>query len=175
MKKLAVLACLVGSVANCQPPAPASDPGLKTVVQVAIVCRDIEATSRRWASLLGVATPVVRTTKPGSQVGMVYRGKPSDGQAKLAFLKAGQVTIELIQPVGAGSSWREFLDKNGEGVQHVAFQVADERAAIAQFGAMGAPVIHEGRYDGDNGSYHYVDSQRALGVVVELLHSDPKK
>jgi catechol 2,3-dioxygenase-like lactoylglutathione lyase family enzyme len=173
MKKIAVLAILLGSAASTQQPAP--DPGLQTMTQVAIVCRDIEATSKRWAAVLGVDPPQIRTTRPGSEVKMMYRGKPSNGRAKLAFLKAGQVTVELIQPVDGGSSWQEFLDAGGEGVQHVAFQVQNPQKTLAYFSAMGAPVLHQGRYDGDNGSYFYVDSKGALGVTVELLHSEPKK
>ena len=38
---------------------------LKAVLQVAIVCRDIQATSRRWADLLGVDPPQIHLTKPG--------------------------------------------------------------------------------------------------------------
>ena len=41
------------------------DPGLKKVVQVAIVVRDIEASSKRWAELLGLPLPEIRTTRPG--------------------------------------------------------------------------------------------------------------
>lgn len=173
MKKIAVLAVLLGSVASTEQPAP--DPGLKTITQVAIVCRDIDATSRHWAAVLGVDPPQIRTTRPGGEVKMLYRGKPSNGQAKLAFLKAGQVTVELIQPVGGPSSWKEFLDANGEGVQHVAFQVENPEKTLAYFAGIHAPVLHQGRYDSDNGSYFYVDSKGPLGVTVELLHSDARK
>ena len=36
----------------------------------------------------------------------------------------------------------------------------------------GYPVIQKGRYDSDDGTYIYHDTQDALGVVIELLHSD---
>jgi hypothetical protein len=36
-------------------------------------------------------------------------------------------------------------------------------------------VLHQGRYDDDSGAYVYVDSAKALGVTLELLHSEPKK
>ena len=70
---------------------------------------------------------------------------------------------------------RESLDANGEGVQHLAFQIADLDKTVKRFESLGMPVIHQGRFDGNNGSYSYLDSKRALGVTVELLHSDPKK
>ncbi len=148
------------------------DPGMKAIAQVAIVCRDIEATSKRWAAVLGVPAPQIRTTRPGAEVKETYRGRPSAGQAKLAFIEAGQVTLELIEPVGEGTSWKDFLDQHGEGVQHIAFQVADPDQTVQ---ALGYPLLHAGRYDDDSGSYTYVESANALGVTVELLHSDSKK
>ena len=39
-----------------------------------------------------------------------YRGKPSDAKAKLTFFQLENITIELIEPVGENSTWKEFLD-----------------------------------------------------------------
>ena len=174
MKLFPLLLALLPAAAPAQEPAY-RDPGMKTVVQVAVVCRDIEATSKRWAAVLGVDPPQIRTTKPGGEVKVMYRGHPSAGQAKLAFIKLGQVSLELIQPVGSDTSWKEFLDANGEGVQHIAFQVADMDKTVQGLAGAGIAVLHQGRYDNDSGSYVYVDSRKALGVTLELLHSDGKK
>jgi catechol 2,3-dioxygenase-like lactoylglutathione lyase family enzyme len=150
------------------------DPGLKKVIQVAIVVRDIEATSKRWSELLGMPVPPIQTTRPGHEVKVIYRGKPSEGQAKLTFFNLGQVVLELIEPVGEGTSWKEFLDKKGEGVQHLGFQVVDPDKTVQALEKEGMPVLHRGRYDSDDGTYIYMDSQNPLGVVIELLHSDRK-
>jgi catechol 2,3-dioxygenase-like lactoylglutathione lyase family enzyme len=174
MNKLLLSVFLMPVLVPAQEPAYV-DPGMKAVVQVAIVCRDVDATSRRWAAMLGVAPPQIRTTKPGHEVKVMYHGRPSEGQAKLAFIKLGQVTLELIEPVGGDTSWKEFLDANGEGVQHIAFQVQDLDKTIKSFDGMGVPVLHQGRYDDDSGAYVYVDSKKQLGVTLELLHSEPKK
>ena len=171
MKKLALFLPLLAAIAPAQETAY-RDPGMKAVVQVAIVCRDVEATSKRWAAALGVRPPQIKTTKPGAEVKELFRGRPSMGQAKLAFINAGQVVLELIQPIGGNTSWKEYLDKNGEGVQHIAFQVVDVDKSIQ---SLGAPVLHQGRYDDDSGSYTYLDTAKTLGVTLELLHADPKK
>jgi catechol 2,3-dioxygenase-like lactoylglutathione lyase family enzyme len=171
---LAFFLLLIPAVAPAQTPAY-RDPGMVAVTQVAIVCRDIEATSKRWAAVLGVDPPRISTTKPGHEVKVMFRGRPSEGQAKLAFIKLGQVTLELIQPIGGDTSWKQFLDANGEGVQHIAFQVTDLDKTIKGFGDAGMPVLHQGRYDDDSGAYVYVDSAKALGVTLELLHSEPEK
>jgi catechol 2,3-dioxygenase-like lactoylglutathione lyase family enzyme len=174
MKKLVFALAILPAITPAQDPAY-HDPGMKVVTQVAIVCRDIEATSKRWATLLGVNQPQIHTTKPGHEAKLMYRGHPSDGQAKLAFINLGQVTLELIQPVGGGTAWKEFLDSHGEGVHHIAFQVADPARTIKAAGEAGMPVVHQGRFDDDSGSYAYIDSAGALGVTLELLHSDAKK
>ena len=151
----------------------ALDPGLSTVVQVAIVTKDIEGSAKRWAAVLGAEVPKITTTRPGQEVKVVFKGKPSMGQAKLAFFKLGQVVIELIEPVGKDTSWRQYLDQHGEGVQHLGFQVQNLNQAIENAQKSGMPVLHRGRYDKDNGDYVYVESEKALGVTLEFLHSDP--
>ena len=151
------------------------DPGLKTIVQVAIVVRDIEATSKRWGELLGMPVPEIRTTRPGQEVKVIYRGMPSDGQVKLTFFHLGQVVLELMEPVGDDTSWKEFLDTYGEGVHHLGFQVMDPDKTSTSLEEAGYPMVHKGRYDSDDGTYIYHDTMKALGVIVELLHSDGRK
>jgi methylmalonyl-CoA/ethylmalonyl-CoA epimerase len=155
------------------------DPGFKTITQVAVVTQDVESSAKRWAALLGVEVPKISTTPPGSEVHMMYEGKSSNSQAKLAFLKAGQVTVELIQPLGPNTSWMKFLSEHGEGVHHIAFNVQNLAKSEGELKALGYDEIHRGRWDGDNstsnGTYVYFDSTKDLGLMIELLNSDPKK
>jgi 4-hydroxyphenylpyruvate dioxygenase-like putative hemolysin len=151
------------------------DPGMEKVIQIAIVVKDIEAAAKHWAELLGKPVPEIRTTRPGNEVKVIYRGKPSNGQVKLTFFVLGQVVIELLEPISEGTSWQEFMDEKGEGVQHIGFKVVDAVKASQALEEAGYPVFHQGRYDSDDGTYIYHDTQDALGVVVELLHSDEIK
>jgi methylmalonyl-CoA/ethylmalonyl-CoA epimerase len=174
-----VLAFVLIMTANAQksttPDMAYHDPGLKKVVQVAVVVKDIEASSKLWAELLGMPVPKISTTRPGHEVNETYRGKPSEGQVKLTFFNLGQVVIELLQPISEGTSWKEYLDKKGEGVQHLGFQVIDPDKTSDALEKAGYPVFHKGRYDSLDGTYIYHDTQDALGVVIELLNSDAKK
>jgi catechol 2,3-dioxygenase-like lactoylglutathione lyase family enzyme len=159
-------------------PAPAQntpkDPGFEKIVQIAILTRDIQASAKRWAAVLGLPESPIVTTRPGQEVRVRFRGQPSGGQAKLAFFRTGQVVLELIEPVGGGTSWKEHLDQYGEGVHHIAFQVSDLEGSVRRLETQGYPEIHRGRYDKDNGTYVYFDTMKQLGLVLELLHSDPK-
>lgn len=154
---------------------PGRDPGFKTITQVAIVTKDIDASAKRWAALLGIEVPGISTSRPGNEVHMMFQGKPSNDRAKLAFLKAGQVTVELIQPLGPDTSWMKFLREHGEGVHHIAFNVRDLAKSGNEMKALGYDEIHRGRWDSDNGTYVYFDSTKDLGLMIELLNSDPKK
>lgn len=154
-------------------PATPPDPGLQKVVQIAIVTRDIEASAKRWSALLGMPVNAITTTRPGKEVKMVVNGKPSDARVKLTFFRLGQVVLELMQPLGGLSSWQSGLDRNGESVHHIGLQVADLDGSIKRLESLGYKQEHRGRYDKDNGDYVYFDTEKALGVIVELLHSDP--
>jgi hypothetical protein len=148
------------------------DPGMEKVVQIAIVVKDIETAAKHWAELLNKPVPEIRTTRPGNEVDVIYRGKPSNGQVKLTFFILGEVVIELLEPITEGTAWKEYLDEKGEGVQHIGFKVVDADKMSAELEKAGYPIIHKGRYDSDDGTYIYHDTQDALGVVIELLHSD---
>ncbi len=166
--------CALSSFA-ADKPAGYRDPGLQRVAQVAIVCKDVEACSKLWAATFGLPAPAsFSTTKIGREVGLTYRGRPSDARVKMAFVKAANTQMEFLQPVGSGSAWQEGLDKYGEGVHHLGFEVQDLEKTIAAFEQEGIHVLQRGRYDSGDGSYVYLDSHDKLGIIIELLHSDAK-
>jgi catechol 2,3-dioxygenase-like lactoylglutathione lyase family enzyme len=145
--------------------------GSTTLAQVAIVVRDIEASSKRWAEVLGVDIPKIVTVQPGIQVEMTFRGAPSDAQAKLAFFSLGQVQLELIEPMGGESTWQEALDKNCESVHHLAFWVEGMQRSVDFLAGHDIPMIQRGDM-GANGQYAYFDAEKPLGVVLELLEKE---
>lgn len=101
---------------------------------IAIVVEDIDSTVQYYESL-GIA-------KVGREV--VFPEANPNIRAK--FVEIGSVPIELIQPIeGESSNYQEFLDRNGEGLNHIAFTVAnfDEEAAILE--EKGAPITVKGK------------------------------
>jgi methylmalonyl-CoA/ethylmalonyl-CoA epimerase len=148
----------------------ASALGSDVVTQVGIVVRDIEATRRNWADLLGVPEPPIIVTSGFEVAQTHYKGAPSDATAKLCFFNMGQVQIELIQPDGKPSAWQDFLDEHGESVQHIAVVTPSMKEALANLESAGIPLEMKGEYTG--GRYAYVDSAPKLGVMLELLEND---
>jgi len=149
---------------------PEQSLGSTTVTQVGIVVKDIEARARAWADLLGLPMPAIQVTGTVDIAQTEYQGQPTTARAKLAFFHLGQVDVELIEPIGEPSTWKDQLDQHGESLHHIAFQIKGMGDRLAYLKATGAPLIQRGEYQG--GRYAYVDATAQLGTVVELLEND---
>jgi catechol 2,3-dioxygenase-like lactoylglutathione lyase family enzyme len=143
--------------------------GTTTITQIGLVVKDMEKSIDAYCNILGLPRPEVIITDEYSQAKTVYRGKPSYARAKLAFFNMGQVQIELIEPVGEPSTWKEALDANGYSVHHIAFQVKDTPAVVDYLAGHDIPMVQQAHYPG--GMYTYLDSQEKLGVILELLEN----
>ncbi|AEJ61968.1 lactoylglutathione lyase-like lyase [Spirochaeta thermophila DSM 6578] len=139
------------------------------IAQVAFIVRDIEKSARAWAALLGVDPPEPVITGPQEEAHTLYRGSPTPARARLAFIPAGQVTVELIEPDEHPSIWREFLDEGGEGLHHLGVYVKDLPQRARRIEALGFPLVQQGDYPG--GRYAYMDTRSLLGVMLELLEN----
>ena len=95
-----------------------------------------------------------------------YLGRETEARAKLAFIKAGNLSIELIEPVGEPSVWATALKQNGPGVHHIAFRYKDKKPVLD---ALGLPITQTGDFKG--GNYTYLDARGKLGVDIEILEN----
>lgn len=144
--------------------------GTDIITQVAIVTRDIEAKARAWAELLGVPVPEIRITGPYEETQAQYKGRPTTARAKLAFFNLGQVSLELIEPIGEPSTWNDQLQEHGDSLHHIAFRIQGMKEKLALLESLGIPLVQRGEYRG--GRYAYVDGVEKLGATVELLEND---
>jgi catechol 2,3-dioxygenase-like lactoylglutathione lyase family enzyme len=130
------------------------------VVQVAWVTGDIEATERLLADQFGVPA---WTRIPDVVFGpdsTTLRGEPVEMTLHVSLGYAGDLQLELVQPVSGPGIHREFLDAHGPGLHHVCFEVDDVEAACA---AAGVPVLMRGSMMDGEIEFAYVDSS----VVVD--------
>jgi len=138
------------------------------MMQVGIIVADIEDKAESWASFLGLEEkPAIIMASSSERVPTEYRGNQTDASAKLAFIRLENITIELIEPVGDHSTWSEFLETQGEGVHHIAFDVKDMNDRILEFGKNGIPMVQRGGWS--TGEYAYMDGSENLGLILELL------
>ena len=139
------------------------------VVQIGLVVKDIEKTSQAFANFLGVDVPQWFLTDTVDKAHTEFKGSSTPARAKLAFFQLKNISIELIEPVGGPSTWQEFLDTEGEGVHHIAFEIKGMDEKIKQLAAQNMPLIQKGDYEG--GRYSYIDASSSLCVLLELLEN----
>ena len=95
--------------------------------------------------------------------------KAKSHQIKVAFLRAGGVNIELIEPFGKDSTVAKFLERRGEGIHHIALKVTNLDETINQLKAEGANLIDETPRRGVKGDkIAFLHPKNAGRVLIEL-------
>jgi methylmalonyl-CoA epimerase len=88
---------------------------------------------------------------------------------RVAFLQAGETTIELLEPLRPDSPVGKFLAQRGEGVHHVAFGVDDLLGARAQAARGGVRLLSDQPLDGAHGKrISFLHPKDTHGVMTEL-------
>ncbi|MBC7418120.1 MAG: methylmalonyl-CoA epimerase [Pedobacter sp.] len=88
---------------------------------------------------------------------------------KTAFLRVGENKIELLEATSADSSIAKFLEKKGEGVHHIAFEVDDILAEMERLHNEGFVLLSESPKKGaDNKMICFVHPKNTNGVLIEL-------
>lgn len=122
---------------------------------VGIVVRDIEQALEAYQLALGLPLQGVVDVP--------------DQQVRVAFLPAGESSIELVQPVTNDSGVARFLEKHGEGFHHLCLEVEDIEATLEQLRAHGVPLIDRQPRPGAHGRIAFVHPKGMHGVLIELV------
>jgi methylmalonyl-CoA epimerase len=100
---------------------------------------------------------------------------PAEG-VRAAFLSAGDARLELLESTRPDSAVARFLEKRGEGLHHVAFQVPDVREAIASAEAAGFRLVDREPRRGARGRIvAFVHPASLHGVLVEFVQPGPSR
>lgn len=125
------------------------------IEHIGIAVKDLDEAEKRYSVLLG-AQP--------------YKRELVESEGVLtSFLMAGVNKIELLQGVKEGNAISSFIEKRGEGMHHIAFDVADIHAEMERLRNEGYRLLNEQPKDGaDNKLICFVHPKEANGVLVEL-------
>lgn len=89
-----------------------------------------------------------------------------------SFFRMGESKIELLEASSPESPIAKFIEKRGEGIHHIAFEVADIRAEIARLEAEGfVPLNREPKRGADQKLVAFLHPKSSNGVLVELCQS----
>ena len=125
---------------------------------------------------IGIAVKNLENAIPlyRDQLGMEFEGteEVAEQKVKVAFLKIGESRIELLEPTAPDSPVAKFLEKNGEGIHHMAYEVADIEATLAELKQKEVRLIDEKPRHGAHGSLiAFLHPKATGGVLTEICQT----
>ncbi len=128
---------------------------MKKIEHIGIAVHNLKASNELYEKLLG---------RPHYKVEEV----DSEG-VRTSFFQTGDSKIELLEASHPGSPVAKFLEKRGEGIHHIAFEVDDIRQEMKRLRDSGFQLLNdEPKMGADNKLVCFVHPKSAGGVLVEL-------
>jgi methylmalonyl-CoA/ethylmalonyl-CoA epimerase len=135
---------------------------MRKIEHIGIAVKNLAASNQIFEDILGVAP---------------YKQEEVQSEHVLtSFFQVGESKIELLQATSPDSAIAKYLEKNKEGIHHIAFDVEDILAEIDRLKAKGYTLIHESPKEGaDNKIIAFMHPKSSNGVLVELCQDRFKK
>jgi len=128
---------------------------MQKVEHIGIAVRDLAASIPLYETLLN--TPCYKTELVGSE------------RVNTAFFRTGETKIELLQGLSPDSLITKFVESRGEGMHHIAFEVADIHDEMQRLSAAGFTLLnHAPKPGADNKLVCFLHPKTTGGVLIEL-------
>lgn len=128
---------------------------MQQIEHLGIAVKDLSVSIPLFEQLLN--TPCYKTEEVSSE------------GVNTAFFKIGESKIELLEATKEDSPIRKFIDKKGEGIHHIAFEVENIEAEIKRLSALGFELLNTTPKPGaDNKLVCFLHPKTTNGVLVEL-------
>jgi methylmalonyl-CoA/ethylmalonyl-CoA epimerase len=93
----------------------------------------------------------------------------AEQKVKVAFFPVGDSEVELLESTAPDGPIARYIEKNGEGIQHIALRVDDLEKALAELKAKGVRLIDEKpRYGAGGARIAFVHPKSTGGIILEL-------
>lgn len=134
---------------------------MRKIEHIGIAVSDIDQANELYSKLLGT---------------LPYKSEEVRSQDVMtSFFRTGPNKIELVAPTSSDSPIAKYLDKKGEGLHHIAFEVADIRQEMQRLKKEGFKLLTEEPQQGaDNKLICFVHPKSANGVLIELCQENNK-
>lgn len=128
---------------------------LTNVEHIGVAVKDLATSNELFSKLLNV---------------LPYKREEVASESVLtSFFKINQTKIELLQATDENSAIAKFLEKRGEGVHHLAFEVEDIYAEMQRLEKEGFTLLSKGPKKGaDNKLVCFIHPKSSNGVLIEL-------
>ena len=128
---------------------------MNKIEHLGIAVKNLEASNMIYSKLLGVAPYKTEIVE-------------SEG-VNTSFFKVGENKIELLEATKPESSIAKFIEKRGEGIHHVAFDVDDIQVEMERLRREGFTILNENpKLGADNKLICFVHPKDTSGVLIEL-------
>ncbi len=130
---------------------------MKKLHHIAIAVSDLKKASETFRKLgfkMGSSHPV-----PGMKVNAL-------------FTQVGETQIEFIQPTNPDSTVAKFLERRGEGLHHLCFEVPDIEASLKDYEKKGFVLINKKPEIGAQGKVAFLHPKSTNGVLIELIEKN---
>ncbi|SHI48900.1 methylmalonyl-CoA epimerase [Desulfofundulus sp. TPOSR] len=133
--------------------------GIKKIDHIGIAVKDLAKAIEFYEGLLGLKVT-------GTEV-------VEEQKVKVAFLPTGDSEVELLESTTPDGPIARFIEKNGEGIQHIAFRVENLEQALEELKAKGVRLIDEKPRRGAGGArIAFLHPKSTFGTLVELCERD---
>ena len=129
------------------------------VDHIGVAVKDAEAAKRLYEGLLGLKVQGEETVH--------------EQKVKTVFLPVGDTEVELLESTAPNGPMAGFIEKRGEGIQHIAFQVEDIEGALKELETRGVRLIDRTPRKGAGGKkIAFLHPRDTFGVLVELCEPE---
>jgi len=131
---------------------------LGKIEHVAIAVADLETALAHYAEVWGLEAE--------------HRERVEDQGVEEAMLPLGESYLQLLGATGPDTTVGKFIERRGEGLHHIAYEVGDLEAALAELKEKGVPLIDEAPRRGGRGHMvAFVHPKGNHGLLVELIQT----
>jgi len=128
---------------------------MKNIEHIGIAVKDLAKSNELFTRLLGVSP---------------YKSEAvASEHVTTSFFRKGETKIELLEADAPESAIARYIEKRGEGIHHIAFEVEDIHAEMERMRAEGFTLLNEAPKKGaDNKLVCFIHPKSANGILVEL-------
>ncbi|TEB06863.1 putative lyase [Pelotomaculum schinkii] len=132
---------------------------IKKIDHIGIAVKDLAATLAFYEGMLGLKSVETEVVE--------------DQKVKVAFLPTGDSEVELLESTSPDGAIAKFIEKNGEGIQHIAFRVENLEQRLAELKEKGVRLIDQKPRRGAGGAnIAFLHPKSTFGVLIELCERD---
>ena len=125
------------------------------ISHISIAVEDLETAKKAFETLVGSKVQAVEEVP--------------DQKVKVGMIPIGESRLELAGPTDSTSTIAKFIEKRGEGIHHICFEVSDIKAELARLKEAGFQLIDETpRLGADGHLIAFLHPRTTGGVLVEL-------